>query len=130
VVRVYRADEFSPRRIGYGFMPGHPSLFIRRASYLRYGAYDESYRIAGDFELVARLLGSHQLKYHYLRNSLVKMAAGGLSTSSVKSNWIITQEMRRACRTNGVDSGWIRLMSRFPVKAYKMRSSRPFLPPP
>jgi glycosyltransferase involved in cell wall biosynthesis len=115
-VRRYRSSRFTPQRIAYGFMPAHPTLFLRRRVYEKFGEYDTSFRIAGDFELVARIFGSAELKSTYLPDVLVRMPRGGLSTSGLRSKWIITKEMRRACFMNGIPSGWIRLCLRFPLK--------------
>lgn len=122
VVRRYRSARFAPGRIGYGFMPAHPTLFLRRSAYERWGGYDASYRIAGDFELVARMFGRGKLAYTYLPEVLAIMPRGGLSTSGWRSKWIITQEMRRACMQNAIRTSYLRLMLRFPVKLTELIS--------
>lgn len=119
-IRRYRSSWFTPQRIAYGFMPAHPALFIRRDVYQRFGEYDPSFRIAGDFELVARIFGRGHTKSRYLPEVMVRMPRGGLSTNGIRSNWVITQEMRRACRMNGISSGWLRLCLRFPIKLTEM----------
>lgn len=115
-LRRYRSASFSPARLAWGFMPAHPTLFIRREAYARCGAYDPSYRIGGDFELCIRLFLGQGIGYAYLPEVLVRMPSGGLSNSGLRSKWIITQEMLRACRANGVRSSYLRLFARFPVK--------------
>ena len=121
-LRRYRSSWFTPRPIAYGFMPAHPSLFIRRGVYERFGEYDASFKIAGDFELVARIFAAGKTKTRYLPDVLVRMPRGGLSTNGLRSNWVITKEMRRACRMNGIASGWLRLCVRFPFKLAEMMS--------
>jgi glycosyltransferase involved in cell wall biosynthesis len=116
IVRRYYSSWFNPSRVRFGFMPAHPTLFIRRDVYDRWGGYDTSFRIAGDFELVARLFVRHQVPYSYLPQVLVRMPSGGLSTSGLRANWIITSEMHRACSSNDIRTSLIRLLLRFPVK--------------
>jgi glycosyltransferase involved in cell wall biosynthesis len=115
-LRRYRSSRFTPRKIAYGLMPAHPSLFMRRQVYEQFGEYDASFRIAGDFELVARVFRDGRLRSRYLPHVLVRMPRGGLSTSGWRSKLIITREMRRACRMNGIASGWLKLCMRFPLK--------------
>jgi len=116
VVRHYSSAHFTPGRLARGFMPAHPALFLRRELYQRLGGYDASYRIAGDFELCVRAFVHEHARFHYLARPLVRMPQGGLSTRGWRSNWIITQEMRRACLQNGVATSTPRLLLRFPVK--------------
>lgn len=116
VIRNYRSSSFSPRRIGSGYMPAHPTLLLRRSVYERYGNYDIGYRIAGDFEFIARAFARGQTSYAYVPEVLIEMADGGLSNRGLRSKWRITREMRAACRANQVPSGWLRLLLRLPVK--------------
>jgi glycosyltransferase involved in cell wall biosynthesis len=116
VLRRFRSTTFSAAKISYGYMPAHPTLFVRRAVFERFGKFDPSYKIAGDFEFVCRAFGRGGISYAYVPETLVYMEPGGLSDRGWKSKWVITKEVRRACKANGISSGWIRLMSRFPAK--------------
>lgn len=116
VLRHYRSSSFTPARLASGFMPAHPTLFIRRDTYERCGRYDPSYRIAGDFELCIRLFVEQKVRYTYVPDVLVRMPLGGLSNSGWRSKWTITQEMRRACREHGLRTSYPRLFARFPMK--------------
>jgi glycosyltransferase involved in cell wall biosynthesis len=116
VVRRYDSNCFSPRRIAYGYMPAHPTLLIRRSVYEKFGEYDTSYRIAGDFEFVARAFADGGTRFVHVPEILVLMQHGGLSNSGLRSAWVITREMRRACRQNHISTGWLRLLMRLPVK--------------
>jgi glycosyltransferase involved in cell wall biosynthesis len=116
VLRRYRSSRFRPSRVAYGFMPAHPTLFMRRRVYDEHGGFDASFRIAGDFELVARAFVKARISYSYIPDVLVTMPRGGLSTSGLKSNWIITREMYRACRQNAIATNFLKLFLRFPVK--------------
>lgn len=116
VIRNYRSGSFTPARIGSGYMPAHPTLLLRRSVYERFGTFDIGYRIAGDFEFIVRAFARNQTPYTYVPESLVEMDDGGLSNRGLRSKWLITREMRRACRAHGVSSGWLRLLMRLPVK--------------
>jgi glycosyltransferase involved in cell wall biosynthesis len=124
VVRRYSSARFAPGRIRGGFMPAHPTLFIRRDVYRRFGFYDASYRIAGDFELVARLFGRYQISFAYIPEVLIEMPHGGLSNNGLRSVRVITSEMRRACAENGIKTSTARLLMRIPLKLTELRFSR------
>jgi glycosyltransferase involved in cell wall biosynthesis len=116
-VRRYSSARFSPGRVANGFMPAHPTLFLRRAVYEKFGPYDVSYRIAGDFELVARVFARGGIRYAYLEEVLVRMPRGGISTSGPRATWTITREMRRACAQNAIPTNYFKLLSRLALKA-------------
>jgi glycosyltransferase involved in cell wall biosynthesis len=116
VLRHYRSGSFTPKRLAWGFMPAHPTLFIRRATYARCGGYDASYRIAGDFDLCVRLFAQARIRYAYIPEVLVRMPRGGLSNSGWRSVQTITEEMRRSCREHGVRTSYLQLLARLPLK--------------
>jgi len=116
VLRRFRSTGFSAAKLSYGYMPAHPTLFVRRSVFERFGKFDASYKIAGDFDFACRAFGRGGISYVYVPETLVHMEPGGLSNRGWKSKWTITKEVRRACKANGISSGWIRLMSRLPAK--------------
>lgn len=119
-LRRYSSKKFSPSKMAYGFMPAHPSLFMRRNVYDRIGEYDSSFRIAGDFELCLRAFRGASTKYSYLDEATVRMPVGGLSNRGWRSKWTITREMRRACAINQVNTNLAKLCLRFPLKLLEM----------
>jgi glycosyltransferase involved in cell wall biosynthesis len=116
VVRRYRSEGFSPSRIAWGWMPAHPTLFLRRELFMRFGLFCPEYRIAGDFELVARMFGRGMLTYRYLPEVLVRMRVGGVSTGGVRNTLLLNREVLRACRENGIASNWFKILSKYPAK--------------
>ena len=120
IVRLYRSSSFSPGRARFGFMPAHPTLYMRRSVYEAVGAYDASYRAAGDYELVIRAFVKRQTSFRYLREILVRMPVGGVSNRGIRSKMQNTAEMKRACMENGVVSSAFHLALRFPVKVLEL----------
>lgn len=116
VVRYYDSSYFSPSKFGYGWMPAHPTFFVRKDMYVKYGFFKTDYKIAADYELLARFLGKYKISYSYLQIPLVKMRIGGVSTNSPKSNFILNQEILRACSENGIYSNWLMVLSKYPKK--------------
>jgi glycosyltransferase involved in cell wall biosynthesis len=120
VLRKYKSDKFTPGRMKYGFMPAHPTLYLRRSIYETVGNFDTSYQIAGDFEFSLRAFLIHKVRFKYIPATLVKMPVGGLSTRGWRSKWRITVEMRTACVNNKVKTNLFLLSLRFPIKTYEL----------
>jgi glycosyltransferase involved in cell wall biosynthesis len=120
VVRRYNSKRFTPNMMGYGLMPAHPTLFLRREVYQRVGEYDTQFRIAGDFELCLRVFAMNTVQYRYIPEPLVNMPRGGLSNRGWRSTWQITREMHRACALDGVRTNWAKLHLRIPLKIMEM----------
>lgn len=102
VIRNWIAGTSSMEKLNWGWMPPHPTLFIRKACFLKYGAYDLQYRSAADYDLILRFLYQYQIKIAYIPEVLVKMRVGGTSNVSFKNRWRANQEDRQAMKVNGV----------------------------
>ena len=106
VVRTWRAGAFTPGNLAHGWMPPHPTFYVRRSVYQRLGGYDTSYRIAADYDCVLRLLGKGGIRAAYIPEILVKMRVGGASNRSLKNILQKSREDYRALRVNGVGGLW------------------------
>lgn len=115
-VRHYCSSAFSPRQIAFGWMPAHPALFVRREVFLRDGFFDPNYRIAGDFEFVARVFSKPNFKFTYIPRILTHMRLGGASAFSWQSMFTVNREILKACRSNGINSSYAKLLTRYPRK--------------
>ena len=94
-------------------MPAHPALFIRRDVYERFGHFREDYKIAGDYEFVARIFKSSELKTLHVDRVLVRMQTGGLSTAGLAATYRLNKEILRACRQNGIPTNWLKILSKY-----------------
>lgn len=100
--RVIREWRMGQGRITEGWMPGHPTLFLRRAVYEKYGLYDTSYRCAADYEFMVRFLKEPENKLAYVPEILVAMFYGGTSNAGIKNYLVSFQEGYQALRKNSV----------------------------
>ena len=116
IVRYYDSSKFHPSKFAYGWMPAHPTFFVKREFYEKYGVYKTDYKIAADYELLTRFLAKYKLSYFYLKESIIKMRVGGVSTSGLKSNYILNKEIIRGCKENGIDTNWLKVLSKYPAK--------------
>jgi glycosyltransferase involved in cell wall biosynthesis len=102
VVRYWRSGEFRPGRFKSGWMPAHPTFFVRRRLYEQFGGFDLSFRLQSDFDLTMRLLEVHRIRAVYLPRVLVRMRLGGATNRSVANVIKGNIEAYRACRKNAV----------------------------
>lgn len=108
--RVIRKWHMGQGRISQGWMPGHPTLFLRRRVYERYGLYDTSYRCAADYEFMVRFLKEPENELAYVPEILVAMFYGGTSNAGIKNYLVSFMEGYQALRKNGVPHPlWITL---------------------
>jgi len=120
IVRYYRPQSFSPEKLAYGWMPPHPSLFLKKRLFEKYGRFRTDYRIAADYELVVRLFWKYRIRYRYLPGVSVKMRMGGVSTQGIRSNVILSKEIVRACRENGIDTNLPKVFLKYPMKMLEL----------
>ncbi len=85
VIRHWRSKDFVLGDLKWGWMPPHPTLYVRREWYLKIGGFDTSYQIAADYHSVLRLFSSLNFKTVYIPNVLVTMRLGGASNKSIKA---------------------------------------------
>lgn len=83
IVRYWRSGEFRPAKLRRGWMPPHPTLYLRREVFERWGLYDTNFRIAADYDAMLRYLIKGKIRLAYIPEVLVKMPVGGESNRSL-----------------------------------------------
>ncbi|MCT4556804.1 MAG: glycosyltransferase [Pelagimonas sp.] len=102
IIRKWRSGAYNPARLRRGWMPPHPTLYLRRSVFERWGYYDTSYRIAADYDAMLRYLVRGQINIRYIPEVFIKMRVGGESNRSLRKIMRKSQEDYRAIRANGV----------------------------
>ena len=120
VVRYYSSGHFQSWKLRFGWMPPHPATFIRRSIYEKFGLYSLNYKISADYEMFVRLLMVYGLKFSKLSKVLVRMRAGGVSTSGFRSRLILNKEIVMACRDNGIYTNLPIVLSKTPFKLFEL----------
>ena len=106
-VRYWRSADFVPGSFEKSWCPPHPTFFVRRSVYQRLGGFDLSFKIAADFELMARYLVASRISSHYIPEVLVKMRLGGTTNRSLSNIFKQNAEIRRALSKNGLRSSLV-----------------------
>lgn len=102
IMRYQSGRMYRPFMTKLGFVPPHASFYVRREVLVKYGGYDTAYKIAGDFDLIARLCYKHKIRTRYLHLDFVTMTHGGASTCDQKALEQGTQEVVDSCRRLGI----------------------------
>lgn len=102
VVRHWKSCPFSRTRLAWGWMPAHPTLYVRREWYERIGGFDTRYRIAADYFSILQMFSQPDFKAVYLPHVLVKMRLGGASNRSLSNIVRKSREDLDALRRSGV----------------------------
>lgn len=106
IVRNWKSGTYDRQRFLNGWMPPHTAFFLKKSAYDTYGLYDTTYRSAGDYELMLRMLYKHHVSSFYIPEVLMKMRIGGDSNSSIKGRIKANREDLRAWVINGLKPRW------------------------
>jgi glycosyltransferase len=106
VIRYWKASEYHPGKFKSGWMPPHPTFFVKREIYEKYGSFKTDFRIAADYELMLRFLEKHRISTYYIPEVLIKMRVGGASNKSLKNMWIKNSEDYKPWKVNNLDGGF------------------------
>lgn len=119
IVRLYSSKKFTPRKFGYGYMPAHPSFYVRKSCYDNLGLYQFDYKIAADYELLMRFIYRHGISYAYIPEILVYMRTGGVSNKNILSRYTLNKEIIKACKANGVNTNMAILSFKYVNKIFE-----------
>lgn len=100
ITRYWKASAHHPRSFYQGWMPPHPTFFVRRSVYDKYGYFNVALGTAADYELTLRLLLKHKVSTTYIPEVLVHMRAGGASNASLKSRLATIQMANLSWQVN------------------------------
>jgi len=120
IVRRWKSNAFNPRALKYGWMPPHPTVYVRKEVYRQVGQYDELFHIAADYDMILRIF---RQEYHsrYIPEVLVRMEIGGASNKNTKARLSKTQEDYIVLKKNHVGAGYLTVVCK------QLRKVRQFL---
>lgn len=102
IVRRWKSGYYSPGAFLNGWMPPHPTFFVRKKIYERLGSFNLDFKSAADYELMLRFIEKHRISLSYLPEFTVKMRTGGKSNANVKNRVNANLEDRKAWEVNGL----------------------------
>lgn len=128
VKRFWQAGEFSRQKFRYGWMPPHPTVYVRREVYDEFGTYRTDFGTAADYECLLRIMYKTRLHVSYMQQLLVRMRLGGLSNASLLNRVKANRSDRLAWLANDLSPPWtlrllkpMRKLSQFWTQKYRIK---------
>lgn len=119
-VRYYSSGSFKPWKFRFGYMPAHPSFFLKRSIYEKYGFFKSDYKLCADFDLLVRLYHTHKISSIYLPKMVVKMRMGGKSNQSIENIMLLNREILRGCLENGINTNIAFIYLKYFTKIFEL----------
>ena len=108
-IRTWKSCDFKPKLLSKGWMPAHPTLFLKKEVYLKHGHFNLNYQIASDYDFMLRILKDKSLCFKYLPEVITKMRVGGVSNRSLKNVFLKSREDFRILKRNDIPNPVITL---------------------
>lgn len=112
ITRKWNAGPFTQKAFLYGWMPPHPTFFVKAELYQQYGKFNLNVYTAADYELMLRFIYRFGIKVAYLQEVMVKMRTGGASNQSIKNRLLANKGDRMAWEINGLKPYWFTLFAK------------------
>lgn len=106
IIRKWRSGQYRYGKFNFGWMPPHPTFFVKKEVYNKFGSFNTGLKSAADYELILRFLYINKVKAEYLPRVLVHMRAGGVSNRSFNNRLKAHLEDYKAWRMNGQSPHW------------------------
>ena len=110
IIRFWKSSEYQKNKFKMGWMPPHPTFFVRRQIYEKYGIFNLDFKIAADYELMLRFLEKYKVSSCYIDKVLVKMRIGGESNKRIINILKANLESYRAWQVNGLKINPLRIL--------------------
>ncbi|MBN8703615.1 MAG: glycosyltransferase [Bacteroidetes bacterium] len=110
IIRNWKSKNYYEGIFYTGWMPPHPTFFVKKACYEKYGKFNLKLKSAADYELMLRFLHKHHVSTTYLPKVLVKMRVGGMSNKTLMNRIAANREDRLAWKINGLKPGMFTLL--------------------
>jgi glycosyltransferase involved in cell wall biosynthesis len=102
IVRKWQSRKYERGLFSKSWTPAHPTFYCRKEIYSEHGMYKSNYKIAADVEFMLRVLEIKKIRSYFMDETMVCMLTGGRSNQGLRSTVIITKEVKRAFRENGL----------------------------
>ena len=125
VVRYWKSGLFKRGKFLFGWMPPHPTFFVKKEVYQKYGLFNTKFRSAADYELMLRFLFKNKVSVSYLPKVAVLMREGGISNVSIKNRFRANSEDKEAWGINDLESffftTWLKPVRKLPQFLYRFK---------
>jgi glycosyltransferase len=116
VIRYWRTSSCTQEKFRYGWMPPHPTFFVKKSVYEKHGYFNTNFKISADYELMLRFLVKHRISSYYIPEVLIEMRIGGVSNKGLKNLLIKSYEDYKAWKVNNLKGGLFTILLKNLVK--------------
>jgi glycosyltransferase involved in cell wall biosynthesis len=109
IKRIWVAGDYRPMLLYRGWMPPHPTFYVRRHCYEQFGNFNTQFKVAADYDMLIRLLLVNRIRVTYIPRVLINMRTGGVSTRSFRRRFSINREDQLVWKINNQSPKWYTL---------------------
>ena len=120
IIRYYMAHYFKPWMLRIGWVPPHPTVFIKKTIFHEFGNYSLDYKIASDFDYFLRIFYGRKIQWTYLNRITVVMGSKGISNSGFSSKILMAKEIRDSLKKNKVWSLLVFQLLRYFIRLFEL----------
>lgn len=117
--RFYMAHYFRPWMLRIGWVPPHPTVFMKKTLFNEFGKYSLDYRIASDFDFLVRIFYGREIRWTYLNRITVLMGSEGISNSGLSSKFLMAREINKSLKKNKVRTLMIFQLLRYFIRIFE-----------
>jgi glycosyltransferase len=111
-IRYWKSSPFAPKKLRQGWMPPHPTLFLKKEVYQQHGSFNTNLKIAADYDFILRIFSDTSLKWAYLPELISIMRVGGASNKSLSNILLKSREDYQALQSNKIRQPWAVLLQK------------------
>lgn len=119
-VRIFSGKDFKREKLCWGKMPPHPSFYVKRKCYDKFGLYSLDYPICADYDMFVKMIWGGNINTLYINEIFVNMRSGGTSSSGLKVHRKIMKERMRCVREHNMPSNFLKQTSRYIFKIFDL----------
>ena len=109
-IRYVKSSKFQEGLFSKGWCPPHPTFFVRRSVYKKFGNFDLSYKLASDVDLMMRFLEKYKIKSKYIPEVWIKMRMGGVTNKNLKNIWLQNKEIIHSFNKNNLSVNLLKFL--------------------
>ena len=114
IIRHWKSGVFSPHKLKRGWMPPHPTLYLKKSVFERYGSFNTAYKVSADYDFILRYLTQTSGQIAYIPETLYKMRTGGMSTTKLFQKMTEDYIALRNNNVGGLQALLYKNLSKFP----------------
>ena len=119
-VRLFSGKDFTRKKLCWGKMPPHPSFYVKKECFDKFGLYSLDYPICSDYDMFVKMIWIGNINTLYINDVFVNMRSGGTSSNGIKVHKKIMKERMRCVREHNMPSNFFKQTSRYFEKIFSL----------